>query len=181
MKILAVSGSVRSESTNTQLLRALSYLSPLGVANLDIDIFSSHDKIPVFNPDLEGVNTPPSVLALCQKISMSDGVIISSPEYIRSIPGGLKNSIDWLVSRNEIIKKPIALVHASHRGGDVLKSLRRVLSTVSEHFTADVFLQLPLIGMSQAEVKQEVNSAKYKPKINEFLIQFVKYIESVNK
>lgn len=78
--------------------------------------------------------TPAVVEEFIKSVSASDGIIISSPEYIRCIPGGLKNAIDWMVSRTEIIDKPIVLVHASSRGDDMLVSLRRVLSTVSSNF-----------------------------------------------
>ena len=64
-------------------------------------------------------------------IARSDGVLVCSPEYVRGIPGGLKNAIDWLVSGDQIVGRPIALVHASHRGEDMLQALRAVLSTVS--------------------------------------------------
>ena len=176
MKILAISGSMRSESTNTNLLTEISHLSS---EYMKIDIFNSHDQIPIFSPDQEGENTPDSVLSLCEKVANSDGIIISSPEYIRSIPGGLKNTIDWLVSRDEVIKKPITLIHASHRGSDVLESLRRVLATISENFSKDIFLQIPLIGKSKDEIKEIVNSDKNKLAVNGFIFEFSNFIKSI--
>ena len=172
MRILAISGSVRSNSTNTFLLKNISLLSSQYDEDIQIEIFNSLDHIPIFSPDLEGENTPSSVLNLCEKINRSDGIIISSPEYIRSIPGGLKNTIDWLVSRDEVIKKPITLVHASHRGNDVLQSLRRVLSTISENFTEDIFLKIPLVGKQENEIKQILNSEEFKPLVNNFIFIF---------
>lgn len=141
MRILAISGNMRLKSTNTCFLKNISYLTSELETNIQIDTFNSLSNIPIFSPDLEGENTPASVLDLYEQIRRSDGIIISSPECIRSIPGGLKNIIDWLVSRNEIIKKPIALAHASHRGDDVLQSLRLILSTISEILRKIYFLK----------------------------------------
>ncbi len=180
MKILAISGSTRSESTNTYFLKEIACISSeANKKNFHIEIFNSHDELPIFNQDLEGDETPLSVLSLCEKISLCNGIIISSPEYIRSIPGGLKNTIDWLVSRDEIIKKPIALAHASHRGDDVLTCLRRVLSTVSENFSSSIFLQIPLIGKNGDEIKEIVNSEEFKPQVNKYISKYIKFIESV--
>lgn len=180
MKILAISGSVRSESTNTYFLREIAYISSETNSDVQIEIFNSHDELPIFSQDLEGEETPLSVLTLCKRISLSDGIIISSPEYIKSIPGGLKNTIDWLVSRDEIIKKPIALTHASHRGEDVLITLRRILSTISENFSDSIFLKVPLIGKNADEVKMIVNSKEFKPQVNRYISKYTKYIESVS-
>ncbi len=179
MKILAISGSMRLESTNSCLLREISNLASQCVDNLQIELFSAHGDLPIFSPDQEGKHTPDSVIALCKKISLCDGIIISSPEYVRSIPGGLKNTIDWLVSRDEIIKKPIVLVHASHRGEDLLTSLRRVLNTISDHFSNNIFLQIPLVGKDEKEIKQIINSDEYNPLVSEFILNLSNFIKSI--
>ncbi|OWG18489.1 hypothetical protein KDK82_1968 [Delftia sp. K82] len=99
-----------------------------------------------------------------------DCIIISSPEYIRAIPGGLKNAIDWLVSRVEVIGKPIALVHASHRGDDMLASLRLVLSTVSSNFLEHLFLRIPLIGKSPEDAVKFLCLPENESQIRSFLL-----------
>src|SRR4051812_44978909 len=117
MKLLAISGSARRSSTNTALLRAMQAVSPAGIA---LEVYDGIGELPVFSPDLEGPSLPSGVRRLLDEISASDGLVIASPEYVRSIPGGLKNAIDWLVSGDQVIGKPIALVHASHPGDDML-------------------------------------------------------------
>ena len=181
MKIMAISGSVRKNSTNTFLLENISALSSQIEKNIQFEIFNSVDLIPIFNADLEGDKTPQAVLDLCNKIKLSDGIIISSPEYIRSIPGGLKNTIDWLVSRDEIIAKPIVLAHASHRGDDALNSLRRVLSTVSKNFTEDIFIKVPLVSKQENEIKEIINSLEFKPLVSDFISSYIQYILSIQK
>ena len=176
MNILAISGSARKESTNTYLLKEVSRLV---LPRVNIEVFHSLDAIPVFNPDNEGDKTPASVVALCKKIAQCDGLIVSSPEYARSIPGGLKNAIDWLISRDEMIGKPIAVLHASHRGRDLLASLRRVLATVSENFTTELFLEIPLVGKDKNEIREIVHLEKNRLLVNHFVSDFCAFIETI--
>lgn len=162
MRILAISGSAREASTNTALLKAIQARVPEGVELL---IFNQLHTLPVFSPDLEGENTPSEVCNFIDLLVNAEGIIISSPEYVRAIPGGLKNAIDWMVSRIEIIGKPIALVHASHRGDDMLDSLRLVLATISENFREDIFLRIPLIDQSPEEVEYFIQTSEYEGEI----------------
>lgn len=166
MKILAISGSVRKASSNTMLLTAVQSRALTPVA---ISLFTGVGSLPIFNPDLEDNRTPEDVLAFCKRIDEADAVIISCPEYVRAIPGGLKNAIDWLVSRDEIIAKPVALVHASHRGDDMLASLRIVLATVTDRFAEKIFLRIPLSSTSQNEAKYELSRQENVTAIDEFL------------
>jgi chromate reductase len=153
MKILAISGSARANSTNTAMLRAVAKnAAPLH----DVTVFSGIAGLPVFSPDLEAKTLPAPVQVFVDMVGENDCLVIASPEYVRAIPGGLKNAIDWLVSRDEIIEKPIALMHASHRGDDMLEQLRLVLSTVSQKFAPDVFVRFELMKLSPDEIAQQM-------------------------
>ncbi|WP_313526294.1 NADPH-dependent FMN reductase [Shinella sp.] len=156
MKILAVSGSARRLSTNTALLRALQVIAPDGIT---VRVYDGIGDLPVFSPDLEGTDLPDSVRQFQQAIAECDGLILSSPEYVRSIPGGLKNAIDWLVSGDQVVGKPIVLVHASHRGDDMLAALRTVLSTISSNFTESLFFRLPVMKETPEAIIQRLVSA----------------------
>jgi chromate reductase len=92
LRIVAVAGSGRAGSLNRALLDAAAEMAPDGVA---IEIFESFGEIPVFNEDLE-VATPAAIVELTTMMTGSDGLLISTPEYNQSIPGGVKNLIDWL-------------------------------------------------------------------------------------
>lgn len=170
MRILAISGSSREASTNTALLRGMRSLAPEGV---ELSVFHRLNSLPVFSPDSEGEATPVVVREFLEMVSAADGIIISSPEYIRAIPGGLKNALDWMVSRFEVIGKPIALIHASHRGDDMLASLRLVLSTVSDNFLGNMFLRIPLIGKSPEEIEEFLRAPEHESEISTFLKDFV--------
>lgn len=153
MNILAVSGSARRLSTNTALLRALQAVAPDGIM---VQIYDGIGDLPVFSPDREGADLPDGVRNFQQAIADCDGLILSSPEYVRGIPGGLKNAIDWLVSGDQVVGKPIALVHASHRGDDMLAALRMVLSTISANFTDSLFFRLPVMKETPEAILQRL-------------------------
>ena len=89
--LVAISGSLRKGSFNTMLLHAFKEHAPDGV-NVE---YLSIDHLPGYNQDMEE-DFPADITALKNKIKAADGVIISTPEYNRTIPGPLKNAVDWL-------------------------------------------------------------------------------------
>ena len=111
MKIIGISGSLRQASFNSGLLRAAQELAPDG---MDIEI-ADISGIPLYNADGEATGLPASVQQLGEQVRLADGVLIATPEYNYSIPGGLKNAIDW-VSRADnqpFDGKPVAIMGAS--------------------------------------------------------------------
>ncbi|MEP4769597.1 MAG: NADPH-dependent FMN reductase [Roseibium sp.] len=172
MNFLAVSGSGRQNSTNTELLRSLARVAP---SEYSIHVYTDVARLPVFTPDLEDGPLPDQVQHLTSLIRECDGIIASSPEYVRSIPGGLKNAIDWLVSRDEIISKPIVLLHASHRGDDMLDQLRTVLSTVSDRFNRNIFVRFDLMKRTPEEISEYFQKPGNEQKLRHFLRQFVDF------
>ena len=110
--VLGISGSLRRDSHNTRLLRGAGTLLP---RDAELVVFDRLGEIPPFNEDEEH-QPPEPVLALKDAIAGADAVLISTPEYNHSIPGGLKNALDW-VSRpytdNPLRGKPAAVVGAS--------------------------------------------------------------------
>lgn len=175
MRLLAISGSARAASTNTAMLECLCQHAP---ANVDLVVYRRVADLPVFSPDREGANRPPVVRDFINAIRQADGIILASPEYVRAIPGGLKNAIDWLVSGDEIIGKPIVLAHASHRGADMLAALRLVLATVTQRFCPDLFLQFPLMSKSPEQVREFLQAKDCVQQIEMFLREFTREIGS---
>ncbi len=176
MHIFALSGSNRRASTNTPLLKALSAVAPEG---MKITVCDRLGQLPIFSPDLEGPDCPKAVSDFIAQIKAADGVIIASPEYVRALPGGLKNALDWLVSGEELIGKPIALAHASHRGDDMLTDLRRVLSTLSTGFAADIFLRVPVMKSSPEDIHALVTHPDTAQDARAFLIRFSEWAHSL--
>ena len=112
MKILAVSGSIRRDSHNTNLLRAAAEAAPAGV---EVELWDGIGDLPIYDQDLDGAE-PESVLRLRKAWSEADAILFATPEYNGSIPGGLKNAIDW-ASRPKfhaaLTNKTVAVVGAS--------------------------------------------------------------------
>lgn len=143
MEILAISGSIRNGSYNTALLKAVLNLSP---NNINITIFDGIQDIPIFNPDINDIEVPESVNSLMSKIRKSDGVIISTPEYAHGIPGALKNALDWLVSTDAMVLKPVVVtsVSTSALGGvRSHSSLLLILSAMNSNVVVDGSLNVP--------------------------------------
>ena len=113
-QLVGISGSLRKGSYNTMLLKAASQLLPIDVS---MEIISIED-IPLYNADLDlpsAKQRPQPVEHFRKILSDADGILISSPEYNYSIPGGLKNAIDW-ASRGEdspLLRKPVAVIGAT--------------------------------------------------------------------
>lgn len=112
--LVGVCGSLRAGSFNTMLLKACLELLP---ENTSMEFAPIHD-IPLYNADFDtptAAGRPPSVVRFRDQLAQADGLVIASPEYNYSIPGGLKNAIDW-ASRGEdapLIGKPVALMGAT--------------------------------------------------------------------
>ena len=95
MRILGISGSLRTGSYNTKALKAAQLLVPAGV---ELDIYTLQD-LPLYNADVEKEGIPASVAALREAIVAADAVLICTPEYNYSLSGVLKNALDWLSQR----------------------------------------------------------------------------------
>ncbi|HEY6841914.1 MAG TPA: NADPH-dependent FMN reductase, partial [Chthoniobacterales bacterium] len=106
MRILAISGSLRSISSNTTVLRAAQLLARPGV---EVILYEGLGALPHFNPDLDGDEPPQLVLELRSAVGLASGLLISSPEYAHGVPGSLKNALDWLVASVEFPNKAVAL------------------------------------------------------------------------
>ena len=127
-RILAISGSIRSNSSNIQIINAVKNLYS---NQLDIEIFSSIANLPHFNPDLDNDDLLPEKVKLFRKkIAESDGVLISTPEYIFSIPGCLKSALEWTVGSMVLSEKPLALITASGLGNKAHEELLMIMKTI---------------------------------------------------
>src|SRR6185436_8264934 len=127
MRILAVSGSLRASSSNTQVLKAAAALAPAGC---EIVLFDGLDALPHFNPDLEG-DPPASVRRWTDELKRSDAVLLCTPEYAHGVPGVLKNALDWVVGSGELVEKPVGVVNASPLSTFAHASLMETLTVMS--------------------------------------------------
>lgn len=116
VRILAVSGSLQARSSNRALLRTARRVAPAGVEVVDA---VSVGDVPPFNPDVERDGPAPAVVASwrAQVAEADGGVLIASPEYAHSLPGSLKNALDWLVGSGELYGRRVAVLCGSPRPG----------------------------------------------------------------
>jgi len=141
MRILAISGSLRTGSSNTMLLRAAVALAPQA---FEVSVYDGLATLPHFNPDLDNEAAPPPVVDFRSQLHASDGVLISSPEYAHGVPGVLKNALDWVVASGELYGKPVALLNASPRSVHAQASLKETLTVVTANLIPEASITVSL-------------------------------------
>jgi chromate reductase, NAD(P)H dehydrogenase (quinone) len=171
VRILAISGSLRSASSNTALLQAAIALAP---ASIEIKLYGALNDLPHFNPDLE-LSEPAAVKDLRSQIAWADGLLICSPEYAHGVPGVLKNALDWLVSGSEFVNKPIAIFNASPRAAHAHASLIEIITTMSGRLVSEACIEVLLLGRGMDAVAIE-NDVEISKEIQGAIDRFVKAI-----
>jgi chromate reductase len=132
-RLLAISGSLRRESYNSALLRAAAAECGSGVAFV---LWNGLDSIPAFNEDVE---EPHAVARFKEEIRRADAILLATPEYNASVPGALKNALDWAsrpFDANPLRGKPVAVIGASQGSFGAVRAqneLRTVLRTIGAH------------------------------------------------
>jgi chromate reductase len=143
MRILGISGSLRSRSANSAVIAAAAGLAPPGV---EVVSYAGLAGLPHFNPDLDTADPPPAVRDFRHQIAGCQGLLICSPEYARGVAGSLKNALDWLVAGFEFPGKPVAVINASERATHADAQLRLTLTTMSARVVEEASITLPLLG-----------------------------------
>ena len=113
MRILAISGSLRRDSANTRLLRAAAEEAP---AEVEIELYDELKALPLDDQDDDVVPGPDAVERLREAVRDADAVLIATPEYNSSVPGALKNALDWAsrpLATNAFRSKPVAVIGSS--------------------------------------------------------------------
>jgi len=132
MRILAICGSLQEKSANLTLLNTAVASAP---EDVEVVVFDGLRQLPHFDPDVEARGEPPpAVRAWRRALAESEAVLIASPEYGHSLPGALKNGIDWVIGSGELERKVVAItsaVPAAERGLRGLQALRQTLGAVS--------------------------------------------------
>jgi NAD(P)H-dependent FMN reductase len=126
-KIVAICGSIRLHSANLSIIQ---YVANFLSDEVELEIYSELAVLPHFNPDLDKDTGPEIVETLRDKIRNADGVLICTPEYVFSLPGVVKNAIEWCVSTTIFSEKPVALITASASGAKAHESLQLVMKTI---------------------------------------------------
>lgn len=149
LHVAGLCGSLRARSYNRAALEAAGTLMPAGM-RLSIESFA---ELPVYNGDAQALGWPPTLLALGDALRRADAVLIASPEYNFSIPGGLKNALDWLsrLPDQPFKNKPVAIMGASP--GPVGTARMRYDLRKTLHFLEAQVLLKPEIFIGNVQAK----------------------------
>jgi len=135
MHILAISGSLNEESSNSALLRALR----AATNGVDVTLWDELGDLPHFRPDLDG---DAHVQSLRRAVARADAILVATPEYAGGMPGALKNALDWLVGSGELYGKPLVVMSvapSAERGQNARRWVAEVVAMqggiVRESFT----------------------------------------------
>jgi len=179
LNVISICGSLRKGSYNRMVMNALPGLAPEGMSIKEAPPFA---EFPLYDADIEAQGIPPAVQRLVEAVRAADGVIFNSPEYNYSIPGGLKNAIDWVsrVQNQPFARKPVAIQSAANGilgGGRMQYDLRRVMI-----FLDAVTLNKPEIFIPNCSQRIDANTRQITDQqsvgfIKQQLAAFAKFIE----
>ena len=113
MRVLGISGSLRRDSYNTKLLRVAEELLPAGA---ELELYEALEDVPPYNEDRDTDDAPPAVARLREAIADADAVLVATPEYNGSVPGQLKNAVDWASRPHRtaaLSGKPVVVIGAT--------------------------------------------------------------------
>lgn len=185
IRILGIPGSLRQHSYNRGLIRAAQEVAPEGV---EVEMYLLHD-IPMFNGDVEDIGDPEAVARFKQAIRDADGLLIATPQYNRSIPGVLKNALDWASRRprtgpeprrSVMDGKPVAVVGVTPGKSFTEPAqidLRKILNAVFARVMDGPEVKLGKADERYAE-DPEIPDEETRQIIREVLETFVEFIQS---
>src|SRR5690606_22153023 len=137
LKIIGINGTASTTSPNLSILHIIAgQMKP----ECQMTIVEALSALPHLRTHLTALNTPEEILRFRSGIENSDGVIICTPEYVFSIPSGLKNALEWCVSTTVFSDKPGGLVTASANGEKGHEELKLIMKTIMTRFNEDTTL-----------------------------------------
>lgn len=174
--VFAIIGSASKNSSNLKLVQKI---AALAADELNIEIFESLSMLPHFNPELSIENTPQAIIDFRNAVQQADGIIICTPEYVFSIPSGLKNAIEWCVSTTVFSKKPAGLITASASGVKGHEELKLIMRTLEAIFNDDTTL---LINGIKGKIDNDGNikDGQTNNALQIFTESFIKHVNDNN-
>jgi chromate reductase, NAD(P)H dehydrogenase (quinone) len=177
VEIVGIAGSLRAASWARRLLRASAQSLP---ANVEVTVFEGLGEVPLFNEDLESGPAPAAVAEMRQLIECSDAVLVVTPEYNRSIPGVLKNALDWAsrpYGQTVLADKPVAVVATSplpSGGASALSDVERVLSVIGAD-VVEAQLTVPQVH-SRFDTDGRISDPELAARIEELLVKVSRHV-----
>lgn len=174
LNILGINGSASQNSSNLSILNKI---GKLGKSEFDLSIIDDLSELPHFKTELTNENVPEKIIEFRNQIKNAHGIIICTPEYVFSIPSGLKNAIEWCVSTEVFSEKPIGLITASASGEKGHEELKLIMKTVQTTFSDETTL---LIQGIKGKINRsgEVLDNNTKIELERFVKSFKKLIRN---
>lgn len=169
-KIFVINGSASSNSSNQKLIDNFASLTE---DFFSLTVFNDLKILPHFDPELSDANTPKLILDFRKSIETADGILICTPEYVFSIPSGLKNAIEWCVSTTVFSDKPTGLITASAGGQKGHEELQLIMKTVMAKFTTDTTLLIQGIK-GKIDKQGYITDSRVKDDLMKFIEAFKK-------
>lgn len=174
--IFAVIGSASKNSSNEKLVDLISGLTK---EFFNFRIQNDLKTLPPFDPANSINNTPAQIIQFRKEIETADAVLICTPEYIFSIPSGLKNAIEWCVSTTVFTDKPLGLITASADGRKGHKELQLIMKTVMANFTEETTLLIQGIK-GKIDANGELLHEKTRSDLMNFIAAFKSLVEDTS-
>jgi chromate reductase, NAD(P)H dehydrogenase (quinone) len=167
-KILTIVGSASNNSSNHKLVDIFARLT-----SDYFEIISAPDlkTLPHFDPELSADNPPAAVQSFREQIQKADGILISTPEYVFSIPSGLKNAIEWCVATTVFTDKPVGIITASAHGQKGHEELQLIMATVMAKFNEETTLLIHGIK-GKIDAAGEITDQQTATNLNQFIAAF---------
>jgi chromate reductase, NAD(P)H dehydrogenase (quinone) len=178
MRVLLISGSTRHGSANTAALMTVAALAPPRVTPV---VYGGLADLPAFNPDHDGDLLPPAAAGLRREIAAAGGLLFCTPEYAGTLPGSLKNLLDWTVGGGEIYEKPAAWLNvaAPGRGAGAATSLNSVLGYVGAAIIESACVAVPVAKTAVAP-DGTVNDPQFAKAAAGFWHAFLSHLDTVS-
>ncbi|MEP4534700.1 MAG: NADPH-dependent FMN reductase [Cyclobacteriaceae bacterium] len=174
--ILAISGSANSGSSSWQLLK---FIGEKYEDSVHLDFYEGLAGLPHFNPVQSDTDVPAEVKKLREQIAKADGILFCTPEYVFSLPGSLKNLIEWNVSTTLFSAKPVAIIVAAASGEKAFESLALILTTIEALLPDESKL---LVQGVKGKIKNyEVHHTPTLEKIDELMTSFIQSMRQTVK
>lgn len=174
--IFAIIGSASNNSSNEKLIDNFANLTQ---EDFNLEIFKDLKSLPHFDPDLS-INAPPEqIVEFRKQIEKADGILICTPEYVFSIPSGLKNAIEWCVSTTVFSDKPIGLITASAEGSKGHQELKLVMKTIMTNFTDETTLLIQGVK-GKIDMEGQITDKKLKEDFSRFIEAFKNLVNNTS-
>jgi chromate reductase, NAD(P)H dehydrogenase (quinone) len=177
MRVLAISGSLRRDSHNTRLLRVAAGLAP---PLAELELFGGLKEVPPYDEDDDGDLAPEGARRLREAIAAADAVLIATPEYNSSIPGQLKNALDW-ASRpfpdHVLRNKPVAVIGTSTGVFGAVWAQAEVRKVLAATGARVVDVELPVAGAEEAFAGDRLADEELHRRLVQILAELVEAVE----